>query len=592
VEDIMEYIDRYRPMRSLSELQMIKSLDYDTRRLLGCFVFVGEEKAKSQWPKLRDVMKYGKHTLSATAKLPMYDRKGDRNGYLGYKYRHDLRYQFTYGDRVKAGITGAQDAGEPFFSNRNSMGYDHYSYYLQLRKMGRLEELNIGKYRVQMGMGLVMNTGFSLGKLTTLQSMGRGSHMLTAHTSRSSSGYLQGAAATLRLSPRWRVTLFASYQALDATLNDNGTARTLVTDGYHRTPTEMGKKHNTHETDAGVSIGWRPRLRNASAHVGLNAVYTHFDRRLSPLKSNSNYRRYAAEGNGFLNVSLDYGYNRAGLAVSGETAVNRDGALAAIHTVSFRLTDRLTLVALHRYYDKRYTALHARSFSEGSSVQNEHGIYLGATWHPSARWTLLGYTDYAHFAWKRYLVSSASDAFDALLSARYTRNSWTVEGRYRLHIRQHDNSDKTLVENRPEHRLRLRASWDVTPRLTLQTQADATDVFANQRHSRGIMVSQRATWRWRFLQIDGQVGWFHTDNYDSRLYQYERSVAHDFSFPMYYGHGLRYSLLAHATLGRHLSLGLKAGTTSYFDRSIIGSGLQQVNHSSMTDVMVQASYKF
>lgn len=591
VDAVATYLEHYRPLRSLSELQMVKALDNDTRQLLACFVYVGDEPPQRVWPRLSDVARHGRHRLTATVKVPLYEHKGDRNGYLGYKYRHDVRYQFSYGDRIKAGITGAQDAGEPFLSNRNSLGYDHYSYYVQLRDMGRLEELNLGMFRVQMGMGLLMNTAFSLGKLASLQSMGRSSHQLTAHTTRSAAGYLQGAAATVRLRSRWRVTLFASYRPIDATLNDDGTARTLLTGGYHRTPTEMGKKHNTHELCAGTSVGWLPALREGRAVVHLNAVYSHLDRRLVPQKSATSYRRYAVEGNHFVNVSLDYSYTRPRMAFSGETAVNGDGAIAAIHTASYRLTDYLTLMALHRYYDKRYTALHARSFGEGSGVQNEHGLYVGATWRPTSRWLLQGYADYAHFAWKRYQVSAPSDAFDGLLTVRYNRRRWTLEGRYRLHIRQRDNSSKTLLENRPDHRLRLRAAVDVSAGLTLQTQADGANTLVNGRHSSGVMVSQRATWRWRNILLDGQVGWFHTDDYNSRLYQYERSVAHDFSFPMYYGHGIRYSLLAQATFGRRLSISAKAATTDYFDRTTIGTGLQSINHSAVTDILLQATVK-
>ena len=97
---------------------------------------------------------------------------------------------------------------------------------------------------------------------------------------------------------------------------------------------------------------------------------------------------------------------------------------------------------LHRYYDKRYTAQHANSFSEGSGIQNEHGIYVGATWKPLRSWLLQGYADYAHFSWPRYLVSAASDAFDALLSAQYTKKRWTWNVRYHLHLKQHDNDTK------------------------------------------------------------------------------------------------------------------------------------------------------
>ena len=588
VEGIMAYIYRYGPVRSIGELQMVTALDGDTRRLLEHFVTVGDAPTRRVWPRLRDVAKYGRHTLTLTGKIPFCRRKGDDNGYLGYPYRHDLRYQFTYGDRIKFGFTAAQDAGEPFFSGGNKWGYDHYSYYFQLRHTGRLEALNVGMFRVQMGMGLVMNTGFHLGKLSSLQSMGRSTHTVAAHSSRSAANYLRGAAATVRLGRHWLVTAYASYRPLDATLNKDGTARTLLYDGYHRTPAEMDKKHNTHATDAGGTVGYR----NGALYVSGNVAYTHLDRRLMPAKENTPYRRYAAEGNSFLNASIDYGYTSSRLTVAGETAVNQQGALATLHTVGIRLSDRLSVMLLHRYYDKRYTALHARSFSENSSVQNEHGIYAGASWRPTAAWLVQAYADYAHFAWARYLVSSSSDAFDALLSARYSRKRWTVEGRYRFHLRQRDNDEKTLLTNRYDHRARLRIGFDAMPGLSLQMQADGACLDTAVKRSRGIMVSQQTSWQWRWLYAASAVGWFRTDDYDSRLYLYERSVQNDFSFPMYYGHGVRCALLLRAAIGRRLTAAAKVGLTKYFDRTSVSSGLQLVEHSALSDLLVQLRYRF
>ena len=589
VEGIMEYVYRYAPIRSLGELKMITSLDYHTRRLLEYFVYVGAERPQRVWPKLSDVAKYGRHTVVASGKIPLYSRRGDQlsdsSGYLGYKYRHDVRYQFNYNDRIKFGLTAAQDAGEPFFSDKNRTGYDHYSYYVQLRRMGRLEELNLGMYRVQMGMGLVMNTAFTLGKLATLQSLGRTTHSLTAHASRSQGDYLQGVAATVRVARGWHLTVFASYRALDATLNKDGTARTLLRDGYHRTQTELDKKHNTHETDLGGSIGYR----KGTLQAHLNMVYTHFDRQLVPQQVL--YKRYAPSGADFANASIDYRYNTVRWGISGEAAVNEQGALATINSVNWRATEALTLMMLHRYYDKRYTALHARSFGEGSSVQNEHGAYLGAKWQPTRRWLLQGYVDYAHFSWARYQVSTSSDALDAMLLASYSGQRWNVDARYRMRIRQRDDSDKQRLENQPEHRLRLRATVSPLPQVTLQTQADAVRSWADGGWQQGIMLSQHASWQWRWLTMDGHIGWFRTDSYAARLYQYERSVQYDFSFPAYYGHGLRHSVMLNATIGRRLTASIKYGTTNYFDRSTIGSGLQQINHSSMTDVLLQLRLK-
>lgn len=585
IEGIIAYRDHYHPIRTMNELMMVSQLDYQTRQLLPHFVEVGEEKPKRIWPTWDELKQYGQHSLTATAKVPFYERKGDQSGYLGYKYRHDVRYQFRYGNRLKAGLTAAQDAGEPFFAHQNSMGYDQYSFYLQLRDMGRLEELNLGMYRVQMGMGLLMNTGLLLGKAAILQNLGRSTHTLTAHSSRSSSNYLQGAAATLRLSKAWRMTLFASLRDIDATLNDDGTMRTRITDGYHRTPTEMDKKHNTRETDLGGSIGWR----QGTLYVKANAVYTHFNRDLLPLSA-SLYQRYAARGNDFLNISLDYGFTHSRWAFSGETAMNRQGALAALHTISVKASDKLSMMLLHRYYDKRYTALHARSFSEGGHVQNEHGIYLGSSWRPSRPWLIEGYVDYAHFAWPRYLVTASSDAFDAMVTASHVGKRWTLKGRYRLHIRQQDNPSKTMIVNKTEHRMRLSADWEATSALTLRSQVDAIAARTRDGREKGIMVGSHGCWKQKGWKIDGHMAWFRTDGYDSRLYQYESSVAYDFSFPMYYGHGIRYALMVQGGIGQHLKMTAKMGVTNYFDRSSVGTGLQQVDRSSLADLLIQIHY--
>lgn len=609
VEDIMAYVDRYAPVRSLSELRMITSLDADTRRLFTAFVFVGDSKPAPVWPKVSDVLSQGRHTLQATLRVPMYRRRGDRNGYLGYPLRHDVRYAFNWYGRVRFGLTGAQDAGEPFLSNSNRFGYDHYAYYFHLRDMGRLQELNVGTYRVQMGMGLVMNTGFHLGKLATLQSWGRTSHTLTAHSSRSASGHLTGAAATVAISPRWQLTAFASYQPLDATLNDDGTVRTILTDGYHRTPTELARKHNTQVTDLGARLTLTahsaPAAPSSSAgsdsaaaspsrrHLSLNVLYTHFSRPLQPALSPqpNDYCRYALHGSSFFNASLDYGYANSLLSIAGETAVNGDGAVAALHTVSLRASTALTLMALHRYYDKRYTAFRAYAFHEGTAVQNEHGLYLGAAWAPSPAVLLKGYADYARFPWKRYLVSASSDALDALLYARVILIRCKWEARYRFHLRQRDNEAKTLLRNRYEHRARLRVTVPVLPtgaagQLTLVTQADGV-VADYAAVSRGLMVSQQVRWQHRWWLLDGGAAWFRSDDYDSRLYQYEPSVLYDFSFPAYYGHGLRAFLYCRADIGRRLTLTAKYALTRYFDRDVISSGLQQIDHHSQSDLLLQ-----
>jgi hypothetical protein len=163
--------------------------------------------------------------------------------------------------------------------------------------------------------------------------------------------------------------------------------------------------------------------------------------------------------------------------------------------------------------------------------------------------------------------------------------------RYRMHIRQHDNDTKKLIVNQTSHRLRIAVDWTTTSTLTLRTQGDGVVVSEQGTNSRGIMIGQQARWQQRWLKVAGTVAWFHSDDYDSRLYQYEPSTQYDFSFPAYYGHGIRYSLMMQADIGKHLALATKLGVTNYFDRSVIGTGLQQIDQSSMADLLMQLNVK-
>ena len=584
VEDIMAYLYQYGPMKSLAELQMIRSLDYQRRRLLTFFVRIDDDEQKQGFPSLKTITQYGRHELMATAKIPFYERRGDNEVYKGWPYRHWLKYQFSYDDQVKAGLVGAQDAGEPFFANKNRWGYDYYSYYVQIKHWGRLESLVLGKYRVSMGMGLIANNGFTMGKLTSLQNLGRSTTTLRAHSSRSSADYLQGAGATMAIVKGLSLTGFLSYRAMDATLNKDGSATTIVTSGYHRTETELEKKDNLRNTTFGGNI----RYQQHGIHAGLNIIAAHLNRELKP-NTSLLYRQHAAQGTDFMNFSADYGYIHHRFAFNGETAMNKNGALATINSLSLQCGNGVSLMALYRFYSFRYTSLYANSFSEGGSVQNESGVYLGVNWQPSPRLKVMAYSDYAYFPWAKYQISQSSHAFDNMLQVSYLRNRWTIDARYRLKVRQRDNEDKSALQSRTEYRGRLSLTYDGS--FSSRTQVDYTQiVFRGQ--DRGWMVSQSLGYHHRWLKLSGGLGYFHTDSYDSRVYLYESGPLYSYGFSQFSGEGIRDWVMARAEISRRLILTAKFGTTDYFDRSVIGTSYQQIYGSSQSDLDLQVRWKF
>lgn len=586
VEDICDYLYTHGPMLSLGELMAIPSIDYLERQLLCCFVRVGETPKEKPLPldkALHHV--HGSALLSAT--VPTYDRKGDRSGYLGYKYRHSLRLELKATDRLRAAFTAAQDAGEPWFAYNNNWGYDHYAYYVQLRQVGALQNLVAGHFNVQWGMGLVASTGFSLGKQATIASLGRTPGGFRPTASRSSTTYFQGVAATVALGRSLSVSGFASIRPHDGTLNKDGASvATIVKTGYHRTPAELAKKNNLTSTSAGLNATWRKR----GFHLGASAVYTHLNRRLQP-NTSTLYRRHYPQGAEFLNVGIDYGYCHPTFTLSGETATDKLGHIATINTAALTLPIDLNIIALYRLYPTAYSSLHAQAFSDGGRVQNEQGLYLGAEWKPRLTFHLSGYVDYASFPWARYRVSRSSTSFDGMLSTSLRLwGRWTFSGRYRLRARYRDNEAKTAIIRHTSHRARLAAAFDGGA-WTSTMQADYALTSYKER-DRGFMLTEQVGLRWRGVQANVSLAYFKTDSYESRLYAYERGPLHSFGVSAYSGHGLRSSLMVRADLSDRWMLTAKVGLTHYYDRDVIGTGLQQIDGKDKADIDLQARWKF
>lgn len=593
VEDILFYIYRYGQLKSMSELTLISCIDWYQRQLMSCFFYVADDGSKPAFPSLKNIAQYGKHEVMGMLKVPFYERKGDASGtggYLGYPYKHGLRYQFRYGNSVKLGFVASQDAGEPFFGGRNTMGYDFYSFYLQVKNLGRWKNITLGRYRLNVGLGLILNNDFGFGKLSALTSLGRSSScIIRGHSSRSSANYLQGAAATYTLLKGLELTGFLSYRQIDATLSaDGGGIKTILKTGLHRTVNEIAKQKVASNTLVGGNISYR----HQGWHIGGTAFYTSFSLPLTPNKSQL-YKRFAPEGNAFWNASISYGYISHRLTLSGETATGDCGSIATLNAASYLCSDHFTLMALHRFYSARYYSLFSNSFSEGSDVQDENGVYLGFTWIPAHHWSITAYSDFAYFAWPKYQTRESTQSWDNLVNILFQPSRvLTVGGRFRYKDKAGTTTGRLrLYATISQKRWSAKTSFDYT-----MSQAESTMKNEGDELSKGYMVSEHIGWEWKWKQLKGTLrgclGYFHTSDFASRIYAYEPGLLYQMSFGSYYGEGIRYALVARSEIGSHLLLIAKLGTTDYFDRSHISSGLQEISRSSQTDLEIQVKWKW
>lgn len=605
IDAVIEYVERYGPLRSKAEFMMMPYFDDARRGLLASLSVLGEmhqpamdfidslkfkEGAEDYRRYLNTTVRKGE--LSAYMRLPLYSREGDREGYQGYKYKHWIRFNYRFNQHLKVGAVGSQDSGEPFFYGRNKWGYDYYSAYIQLQKLGFARNIVVGSYRMRTGLGLIVNNNISFGKTFGLASLHSPATPVRPHSSRSSGYYMQGAAATIDLTRQLQATAFASYRPIDATLDTDGKAiKTILRSGYHRTAAEMERKNNASQTSMGLNVSFnRQRL-----HLGATALWNHYDLPLKPYEKGSSmsqlYRRFYPTGRDFTNLSLDYGY-RLGkrFALQGETATDSDGNIATINTLSWMPARRITLTAIQRYYPYRFCSTMGRSFSEGGSNNNESGIYLGAEWMPSPTVAINAYTDMAYFRWPRYQATGSSYSFDNLVQASIKvapRSSLLL--RYRIKMRQRDTDTEGMMAYRSEHRMRV-ALRTSRGRLSMKSQADISYTHFDG-DSFGIMLSQSAVYAMKPCKIVCGANYFHTRDYDSRVYAYEMSTPYNMSFPSFYGHGCRAYALAEAYLWQRMSIIGKVGMTHYFDRDYIGTGRQRINAPTQTDIDIMLRWR-
>lgn len=586
IDAIGEHIARYGFISSAAELLTIPELDRATATMLGRIIDFGKIE-RPDTISLKNRLSMARQEAVVTGTIPFYTTYGDQKAYLGPRYKHSLRYKIELNNHFEAGLVASQDAGEPFFAGRNRWGYDHYSPYIIIYGRRFLSTLAIGNYRLRMGMGLVINNGFSLGKSSWQQQATATRQSIRPHSSRSAANYMQGVATEMRLSQNLRLTLFASSRLIDATPTTDGTAiRTILTSGYHRTQTEMDHKHNARQSAAGTNL----RFCGTRWHVGLTALASHLSKRLSPDKSAA-YRKYRPEGTDFFNASVDYAYRTGRFSFEGETATGSCRGIATINSLMYSPATYIDLMLSLRHYSKRYSSLFANAFGNQSMPQNESGALFGMVWNINSMSILKLYTDIAYSPRPRYGISAASSQWDTYLNlTRYT-SRFVLTALYRIQLKQQNNDAKTHLVNYTEQRLRLRMASSSYGWFNYYLQADAS-MSTKQSASRGLMLSAMASAKpTAWLRLKAIGAWFHTDDYYSRLYICDGGILYSMQMAQVYGHGMHASLLATASLTRRITLTALYSATKYFDRDTIGSSYSRIDGSLKSSLELQLIWR-
>lgn len=602
-DSILSYRRAKRGFASLGELQLVRGMDYFTRRYLSLFLRC--DSAALPRPELlarreaerRLAPKFGKgrHEVETRLDVPLYRRKGHRtpesptpsNYYAGNALHHVVRYRYAYRREVAYGLTVEKDAGEPV-GKQGFYPYDYLSAYVMARPLQRPWSFVIGDFEVRGGRGLLFGNRFFSGREALLRQPPRPVTGFRPHTSTDEARFFRGGAAAYRFKA-FDFMAFASYRKLDARFEEGtDTVRTLLQTGLHRTVAEVERRRNVGNVTTGIHAGYnRP-----GGGCSLDAYVAHYDCLVWPEESFYNAAYFRGQTAAGASVSYYYRFRR--LNVQGEVAVDRRLHAATEHLVGFSFSPRLSLNAQVRHFSPRYVSLYGDALQQGSRPSNEQGVALGVRYLPRQDWELSGYADFFRFPKPTYhsLLPGAKGMETSLQSQWRFSGAWQFGVRYRLKTRQRTITGHELLEYRYTHKLRLSALWS-QPAFTLRMQADA--VYASRQtgaRSWGWMASLRSDWKpTRRCRLKAFAGLFFTDDYDSAIYAYEPQLLRAGGFPSFAYHGVRAVLLNQWQVFPSLQLGVRASSTCYFNRTSISSGPAQIPSAWKNDLSVQLRWR-
>ena len=630
IDAIVYYVNNNYPMQSLGELMLIRELDYQTRSRLPLFCYVGEPTTQNK-DNILKLLRYANHEVIARTTIPFYTKDGfldkpqniidasPNKIYRGNNNYHSLRYQLRsrqqkrsngISQQLIAGFSIEKDAGEDYF--------DYLSGFVMMNGLGKIRTLIIGDYKLNYGLGLIVNNSFNLGKNTmgVLSNASISRHGIRPHASSSESNYFRGIAIDYSLSRSAHLSAFVSYHDIDATKDQNSaipSITSLKTDGLHRTLLEKSKKGIVQE----LSGGWNLSFFHRGLQVELTGIASHFSIPLKPKYNTpaTEYRKYNLQGDNFGSIGLFYRYMTNRWNLQGEYAVSFSNAedkamnidhpnngFAFVNNLRFLVDNQTSLSAIVRYYNPKYATLYGKSFGENSRPQNELGLLVGIATEPWAHFHLEAYVDGFIFPKKRYHAAAGSKGIDGLLKMTYSPNqksSWQL--RYRVKSKEQDckiEQDKTELYFNTRQDLRLQWNYKLNNYLTFRTtggfvyrwNADSNDEmgYLFSQHIRHERTLARQKGRQR---IDVMLAYFHTDSYAAKVYTTSPSLLYTFGMNSLYGQGINAVAMFSRSLSRNLFAICKLSVTKYFDRNTIGTGLDMINASHKEDIQLQLRWK-
>lgn len=598
-KNILKFRSESGVFTSLNDLVLVPGIGNKTLENLHPFLTVGSasEKAKdfymnpSYWTKnlrAETINRYQRTLQTREGFL----RSPDDGGYSGDPGKYYQRFRLR-SDHLSLNLTQEKDPGEPA---NIPAGFDYSSWHVAFTDNGLFENIVIGDYGVSFGQGLILWSGSSFGKSRDVtRSPVKNGTGIRPYTSSQETNAFRGIAASA--GRKIQVTAFFSNRLRTASEIDGQTVRFPSETGLHRTLTERSRRNNLSQK----TFGGRVRLQLPFGFAGVNAYQNEFNKQIDP--GLQPHQLYRFRGKSLRAYSVDYQFLLDSFHLFGEAGMTDNRATGFISGVKVKPADTSELILVYRNYDTKFQSIFGSGFGDQSGLpQNEEGFYIGFKYEITPRFDASGYFDQFRFQAPRFGTRKGTSGYDFLVNTEFTasrRFSLYLLGRSKIReveFTTNDNFGRDIRQTGIERRsgVRFNLSYWATQSVRLQSRIEwVQNRSADNEISNGYLFYQDI----RLipspnLRVDARITLFDTDNFQSRVFQFESDLLYVFANRALFDQGQRMYITVKYNLFNRLEVWGKISTTLFENRQLIGSGLSEIQGKRQSDIGIQTRLRF
>ncbi len=503
-----------------------------------------------------------------------------------------------FGD-FSLGFTLKKDAGETFAwdPSRKYYGFDFLSFHIQTLNKGKIKNFIVGDFQAQFGQGITQGSVFGIGKNgEVVNTMRRTNLGFLPYTSIYEAGYFRGAALSYWLGKNFTLHTMASSRGRDGSLQQDTLSSTsdflssFNYTGLHRTAAELANRNAITESNLALVL----QFHKKSMDAGMILHHTQFSMPL--LRTPSVYNQFEFNGNDNTNAGAYLNYNFSNYSFFSEFSQTINQGRAMVAGLLTSLTPSLEVALVYRKFDRNFYSFYGNAIAENSIPQNESGMYWGWKYSFNKKISLASYIDLFSFPWLKYRSYSPSEGSEWLvrLNIRPTKRV-SIFLQMREESKQRNTgivSNVYLTATGIKRNYWINCDYAANERLTFRSRVQFSSYSLAGKTTAGMVLLQDISYAVGRISISGRYALFDTDDYDNRQYAYEQDAWLSFTFPAYYGRGIRNYLLLQYRLTRKIDVWVRWGQTRYMNQSTIGSGGEIITGDTRNDVKLQARIRF